>query len=159
VPNCHSFSALRAAALMAVSAGLSSTAAPAPSPRCALQPEHAAILVMQTPAAVEAKSKGGCPAADYQEKSEGLAGFTIRNLCSRSGETSLGAFLVELSSGRIWEDAAQRRSVDSATLRAARVRVCSMSVRGVVPSLLPHAKPRPRRSAAASRPLASARRP
>jgi hypothetical protein len=123
-----------------------------------LQPEHAAILVMQVPAALEAKAKGGCPAADYQEKAEGWAEFTLRNLCGKADDAVLGTYLVEFNSGRILEGSESGSTVDSATLRTARARVCSMSVRGVLPSLLPHASSRTRRRAGAGRNVASAAR-
>lgn len=105
--------------------------------RCSLQPEHAAILVMQHPAVVKAKAAGGCPAADYEEKSPGLAGFQVRNLCAKSADDQLGSYLVELSTGQMWDDAGQRHPVDTPGVRTARTQVCSMSVHGVLPSLLP----------------------
>ena len=121
----------------------SPTAAPL---KCALLPEHAAMLVMQSPEAVKAKSSGGCPAADYSDKGSGMAGFQLRDLCGKSGETVIGNYLVDLSSGLMWEDSAQKTRIDSPTLRTTRVQVCSMSVRGVVPSLQPHSTARPRKA-------------
>jgi len=112
-------------------------ATPVPQ-RCALQPEHAAILVMQNPAVVKAKAAGGCPAADYQEKAPGLAAFQVRNLCAKSGDGLLGNYLVDLNTGEVREDGPSARRLDSADLRSTRLRVCAMSVKGVVPSLLPH---------------------
>jgi len=120
----------------AVFATTTSRTAAAPQ-RCALQPEHAAMLVMQTPPAAKAKASGGCPAADYEQKEPGMAAFRVRNLCATSGYAELGAYLVDLNSGQVWEDGETHRQVESPALRTARTQVCAMSVKGVIPSLLP----------------------
>ena len=126
----------RISATLWLTAGLVWPATPAPQ-RCSLQPEHAAILVMQSPPVVKAKTTGACPAADYEEKSPGMAAFQVRNLCAKTGNGLLGNYLVELSSGQVWEDGATQKRVDSADVRTTRNRVCAMSVQGVIPSLLP----------------------
>jgi len=129
-------SGLRIAAVLALAAGIASPVTPT-VPKCALQPEHAAILVMQSPVVVKAKSAGACPAADYQEKGPGLAAFQVRNLCPRSGGDSLGTYLVDLNNGQVWDDADGTHRLDTPTLRSTRNQVCSMSMRGIIPSLLP----------------------
>jgi len=129
-------SGFRIAAVLALAAGVASPVTPT-APRCALQPEHAAILVMQSPMVVKAKSAGACPAADYQEKGPGLAAFQVRDLCSRSAADSLGTYLVDLNTGQVWNDADGTHRLDTPALRTTRNQVCSMSMHGVLPSLLP----------------------
>jgi hypothetical protein len=104
-----------------------------------LQPEHAAIIAMQHPDVVKTKVAGGCPAADYEERAPGLAAFQVRNLCVKDGEALVGSYLVDLDTGQMWDDPDQQHAVDSPSVRSTRNQVCSMSVRGVVPSLLPQA--------------------
>jgi hypothetical protein len=142
---------LRAAGLLAAAAGILPGATPG-AQRCSLQPEHAAMIVMQSPAAIQTKATGGCPVADYSEKGPGLAAFQLRNLCAKSGSQVLGSYVVDTSSGRLIDDASSR-PVESPTLRTATAQVCSMSVRGVLPSLLPPATAR--RKPAATRVVAS----
>jgi hypothetical protein len=98
------------------------------------------MIVMQSPAAVKTKATGGCPVADYREKGPGMAGFQLRNLCARSGDPVLGDYVVDLGSGKLFEDSGSR-PVESPNVRLTAAQVCSMSVRGVLPSLLPHARP------------------
>jgi hypothetical protein len=130
-----------ASSLRIVGALLATAAVATPvTPRvqaCALQAEHAAILVMQSPEAVKAKTSGGCPAADYAEKAPGFAVFQVRDLCPKSGEGMLGNYLVDLNSGQVWGDTDGKHTIDTPTLRTTRKQVCSMSMRGVIPSLLP----------------------
>ena len=128
-------SSYRFAASLLLASGLVWSATPVPQ-RCSLLPEHAAILVMQSPTVAKAKAAGGCPAADYSEAGPGLAGFQVRNLCSKSGDTPLGSYLVDLSSGQV-TDSDTEKQLDTPDLRTTRNRVCAMSVQGVIPSLLP----------------------
>jgi hypothetical protein len=150
----------RISATLLLATGLVWSATPSPQ-RCSLQPEHAAILVMQSPTVAKAKAAGGCPAADYAEKAPGLAGFQVRNLCPKSGNPAIGSYLVDLSSGQV-TDSETEQKVDTPTLRTTRSRVCAMSVQGVIPSLLPQghtsragvrriATGTPRRTASAAR--------
>jgi hypothetical protein len=46
--------------------------------------------------------------------------------------------LVDLNTGQLWDDPEQRHKVDTSTVRTTRTQVCSMSVRGVIPSLQAH---------------------
>lgn len=149
---------LAAAGLLAAAAGplLPATPSPQSGRRCSLQPEHAAIIVMQSPAAVKTKASGGCPAADYTEKAPGVASFQLRNLCARSSGAVLGNYSVDMSSGRLFEESGTR-PLDSPALRTTTAYACSMSVRGVLPSLLPRA--RPVRGKPAAAPRAAAARP
>lgn len=92
---------------------------------------------MQAPAVVKAKASGGCPAADYQEKSPGIALFQVRNLCAKSGTGMLGNYAVDLSNGQMWAEDGDEKRIDSPEVRLTRTRMCSLSVKGVIPSLLP----------------------
>lgn len=130
VPFSYRFSATL---LLASGVVWSATSSPQ---RCSLQPEHAAILVMQTPTVVKAKASGGCPAADYQEKTPGMAAFEVRDICAKSGDPVIGSYLVDVNNGDVFADGAAE-NLDSPDLRATRNRVCAMSVQGVIPSLLP----------------------
>jgi hypothetical protein len=133
-------SGYRISAVLSLAAGIASPVTPS-APRCALEPEHAAILVMQSPVVAKAKAAGGCPAADYQEKAPGLAAFQVRNLCPKSGDAALGTYLVDLNNGQVWDDAEGKHRLDTPGLRATRHQACLMSVRGIVPSLLPQGHP------------------
>jgi hypothetical protein len=116
------------------------------------------MIVMQSPAAVKSKATGGCPVADYSEQSPGVASFQLRNLCAKSADPLLGNYTVDMSSGKLFEEAGTR-PVDSPNLRMATAQVCSMSVRGVLPSLLPHSRPVRRTPASAPRAVASNNKP
>jgi len=125
----------RLSAGLLLTAGLAMPASTGPQ-QCSLQPEHAAILVMQSPVVAKAKTAGGCPAADYSEKAPGVAGFQVRNLCAKSGDGILGNYLVDLANGQV-TDADSEKKLDTPELRSTRNRVCAMSMQGVIPSLLP----------------------
>jgi hypothetical protein len=125
---------------------------------CALLPEHAAIIVMQSPTAVKSKSSGGCPVADYRENQPGMASFQLRNLCASNNDAVLATYRVDLTSGRVFESGASK-PVESPALRATAAYVCSMSVRGVVPSLLPHATVRRKSTARPASSLISSKPP
>jgi hypothetical protein len=79
------------------------------------------LLVTNIPIAVTVKQKGGCPEADYStDVAPDLAWVKLRNACPRSGNGTLGNYVVNRHSGEIWSDVDRSVKVDSEHLRTLR---------------------------------------
>lgn len=77
-------------------------------------------LVASVPDALLVRRRGGCVATDYSDIGGGLAVVQLRNLCPKGGSGLIGNYLVDLRSGRIWEDIDQKKEIDSKLLRKLR---------------------------------------
>jgi hypothetical protein len=77
-------------------------------------------LVANVPDALLVKRRGGCLATDYSDIGGNLALVQLRNLCPKGGSGLIGNYVVDLRSGRIWEDVDQKKEIDSRLLRKLR---------------------------------------
>ena len=95
-----------------------------------LNTKDVALLVANTPQAIEVKQRGGCPTSDYSEASSDVAMVQLRNSCPQSGSGLIGNYVVDLHSGRIWADIDRTKEIDSAQLRAVRKKILSKRLTG-----------------------------
>jgi hypothetical protein len=88
-----------------------------------LTEKEAEQLVRNIPVALRVSQHGGCPATECSSMGPSLALIQLRNSCPRSGSGMIGNYVVDLESGRIWSDIDRKNELNSARLRALRVKM------------------------------------
>ena len=92
--------------------------------------QDAGVLVENTPDALAAKGRGGCPKSDPADWGPHLALVQLRNMCPTSGTGFIANDLVDLRTGTIWPDLDQETEITSAHLREVRKRLLRGRRRG-----------------------------